>query len=227
MRFASPTHGRDCTIHAAAPLSCLFGSSEFPTPVGSLSFVLFSTLVLARSLMADDEAEPGMDPDMMAKLMGAMGGGAGGGGGGMDMAALQAMLGGMGGMNGMDMGGMGGDPETSAKRKAQMNQQDAAAKNAGELDEKTYKWEQTSKYGESEIIVRFPLATPATKKDVKVVFKARELKVSVSGEELLSGRLAGTITIDDSTWCLVEKGSELQLLLALAEDVKWGTLLDV
>lgn len=177
--------------------------------------------------MADDEAEPGMDPDMMAKLMGAMGGGAGGGGGGMDMAALQAMLGGMGGMNGMDMGGMGGDPETSAKRKAQMNQQDAAAKNAGELDEKTYKWEQTSKYGESEIIVRFPLATPATKKDVKVVFKARELKVSVSGEELLSGRLAGTITIDDSTWCLVEKGSELQLLLALAEDVKWGTLLDV
>jgi hypothetical protein len=141
------------------------------------------------------------------------------------MAALQAMLGGMGGMNGMDMGGMGGDPETSAKRKAQMNQQDAAAKNAGELDEKTYKWEQTSKYGESEIIVRFPLATPATKKDVKVVFKARELKVSVSGEELLSGRLAGTITIDDCTWCLVEKGSELQLLLALAEDVKWGTLL--
>ena len=31
-----------------------------------------------------------------------------------------------------------------------------------------YKWEQTSKYGESEVIVRFPLAAPATKRDVKV-----------------------------------------------------------
>ena len=34
-----------------------------------------------------------------------------------------------------------------------------------------------------------------------------------------------TITIDDSTWCLVEKGSELQVMLALAQDVKWPTLL--
>jgi len=116
------------------------------------------------------------------------------------------------------------------QRQAQANQAAAAAKNAGEADGtsadgKAFKWEQTSKYGESEIIVRFELAAPATKKDVKVVFKAREIKVVVAGEELMNGKTFGTITIDDSTWCLVEKGAELQLLLALAEDSKWETLL--
>ena len=176
-------------------------------------------------------AEEGMDPAMMQKLMAAMGkgggeGGEGGEGGGMDMASLQAMLGGMGGGG---MGG-GGGPEADMQRKAQANQAAAAAKNAGEADGtsadgKTFKWEQTSKYGESEIIVRFELAAPATKKDVKVVFKAREIKVVVAGEELMNGKTFGTITIDDSTWCLVEKGSELQLLLALAEDSKWEALL--
>merc|ERR1719247_3754323 len=107
----------------------------------------------------------------MEKLMAAMGKGGGEGGeGGMDMAALQQMLGGMGGMGG------GGGPEADMQRQAQANQQAAAAKNAGEAEGDGYKWEQTSKYGESEIIVRFVLAAPATKKDVKVVFKARELK---------------------------------------------------
>ena len=181
--------------------------------------------------MEDDGAGAGADPAMMEKLMAAMGnqGGEGGGeGGGMDMAALQAMLGGMGGGG---MGGMGGGgPEADMRRQAQANQQAAADKNAGETEEvgadgKKLLWEQTSKYGESEIIVRFQLATPATKKDVKVTFKAKELKVIVAGEELINGKTFGTITVDDSTWCLVEKGSELQLLLALAEDVKWSTLL--
>lgn len=173
--------------------------------------------------MANDAAA-GADPAMMEKLMAAMGkGGDGdGAGGGMDMAALQAMLGGMGG--GM---GMGGGPEADMKRQAQENQQAAADKNAGEVEEEgqTWKWEQTSKYGESEIIVRFPLESPATKKDVKVLFKAKEIKVTVAGVELMNGKTFGTITIDDSTWCLVEKGTELQLLLALAEDTKWNSLL--
>ena len=97
-------------------------------------------------------------------------------------------------------------------------------KNAGEQAGDGFHWEQPSKYGDSEIIVRFELATPATKKDVKVVFKAKELKVTVAGAELMSSKLFGTITIDESTWTLVEKGSELQVLLALAEDTKWKTL---
>merc|ERR1719424_651900 len=115
------------------------------------------------------------------------------------MAALQAMLGGM--------GGGGGGPEQQQQQAAQRNQADAAAKNAGEQeggdDGNKYKWEQSSKYGESEVIVRFALATPATKKDVKVVFKAAALQVSVAGDELINGKLFGGIQIDDCTWCLV------------------------
>uniref|UniRef100_A0A7S3AR43 CS domain-containing protein n=1 Tax=Haptolina ericina TaxID=156174 RepID=A0A7S3AR43_9EUKA len=172
------------------------------------------------------------DPEMMKKLMASLGGG-GEGGGGMDMASLQAMLGGMGGageMGGM-MGGMGGGmpggPPAAVQQQAQANQAAAAEKNAGEQDAEDgkYKWEQTSKYGESEVIVRFPLAAPATKRDVKVVFKAKELKVVVKGEELLNGKTFASTHPDDSTWCLVENGSELQVLLALAEDSKWNTLL--
>ncbi len=73
--------------------------------------------------------------------------------------------------------------------------------------------------------MRFALAAPATKKDVKVVFKATALQVTVAGEELINGSLAGTLALDECTWCLVEKGSELQVMLALAQDVKWPTLL--
>ena len=179
--------------------------------------------------MGDDAADPDLtaDPAMMEKLMAAMGkgggeGGEGGEGGGMDMAALQAMLGGMGGGG---MGGMGGGPEADAQATARQNQQAAASKNDGEKDGENHKWEQTSKYGESEIIVRFPLATPATKKDVKVVFKAKQLVVTVAGEELMNGKTFAAISTDDSTWCLAEKGAELQLLLALAEDTKWDSLI--
>merc|ERR1712166_966499 len=103
------------------------------------------------------------------------------------------------------------------------------AKNVGEAeggaDGKTWKWEQTSKYGESEIIVRFALETPVTKKDVKVVFKATTLQVTVAGEEVLNGKLFGRVQTDDCTWCLVEKGAELQVLLALASDTKWQALM--
>jgi hypothetical protein len=109
--------------------------------------------------VADDGAEPKgePDPEMMAKLMAAMGqGGAGGeGGGGMDMASLQAMLGGMGGGGMGGMGGMGGGmpggPPMDLQQKARANQEADAAKNDGEKDAEGYKWEQTSKYGESEV----------------------------------------------------------------------------
>merc|ERR1719163_2195995 len=123
------------------------------------------------------------------------------------MAALQAMLGGMGGMGGMG-GGQDGAPPMSMQQEAQRNQQEAADKNSGEKEGENWKWEQTSKYGESEVIVRFALAAPATKKDVKVVFKAKELKVTVAGKELFNSKLFGSTQTDDSTWCLVEKGAE-------------------
>ena len=48
-----------------------------------------------------------------------------------------------------------------------------------------------------------------------MVFKAKELKVVVKGEELLNGKTFASTHPDDSTWCLVENGSELQVTLAL------------
>jgi hypothetical protein len=189
--------------------------------------------------MAEDNGSSGeggaMDPAMMEKMMAAMGGGGGmggggeggdggeGGEGGMDMAKLQAMLAGMQGGGGGGMGGMGGGNQD--QQTAQRNQAEHASKNDGEKEAEGYSWEQTSKYGESEILIRFTLEAAATKKDVKVAFGANSLKVTVAGKELLNGKTFGRTYPDDSTWCLVEKGSELQVLVAPAEDTKWSSLL--
>ena len=48
--------------------------------------------------------------------------------------------------------------------------------------------------------MRFALETAATKKDVKVVFKAKELKVTVAGKELFNSKLNGPTYPDDSTY---------------------------
>lgn len=164
-----------------------------------------------------------MDPAMMQKFMASMGQGKDGEGGGMDMNAMMSMMGGMGGMGGPS--GAEGDMQ----RKSQANQQDHAANNAGEAeggDEgKKFKWEQTSAGGESTILVRFPLTATATKRDVKVVFKAKELKVTVHGDELMAGKTYGVVSVDDSTWCIGEEGRELQVLLAPAQDTKWQAVL--
>ena len=42
---------------------------------------------------------------------------------------------------------------------------------------------------------------------------------------MLNGKLFGRVQTDDCTWCLVEKGAELQVLLALASDTKWSSLM--
>ena len=153
----------------------------------------------------------GADPAMMEKLMAALGqqGGEGGEGGGMDIASMMAGMGGMGGM-GMG-GGPEQQQQQAAQRNQADAAAKNAGEEEGGADGKKYKcvaehpfepvlaphttaphhrrpttsllrrYEQTSKYGESEIIVRFTLETPATKKDVKVVFKATTLSVTVNG----------------------------------------------
>ena len=73
--------------------------------------------------------------------------------------------------------------------------------------------------------MRFTLTAKATKRDVKVVFKAKELKVTVHGEELMNGKTYGVVSVDDSTWCICEEGMELQILLAPAQDTKWQAVL--
>ena len=47
----------------------------------------------------------------------------------------------------------------------------------------------------------------------------------MAGEDLVNGKLYDRVLTDDCTWCLVEKGSELQVLLAPAADTKWRDLM--
>jgi len=172
----------------------------------------------------------GMDMEKMMSMMGGMGGGAGGEGGeggGMDMAALQQMMAGMGGGGGGGMGGMGGmgggDPR---QQEAQMAQQERAAKNAGEVNEDGYTWEQTSGGGDSEITISFKMEKAVTKKDIKVTFTSSTVKVVVAGVELLAGKTFATHHVDDATWCIADKGMELQVLLCPAMDDKWHRVMD-
>ena len=170
-----------------------------------------------------------MDMAELQKMMSGMGGGAGaphggdaGAGGappGMDMEALMAQLGGMGGggMGGMEgmMGGMGGGGMMGGGPPPDMGEVDG-----GSGDTK-WKWEMK----DEEIIVRIDLAKPATKKDLKVTFGAKTLKVEVHGETIIDGALAGTVHGDESTWCLVDKGAELQILLSANTSDRWPSLL--
>ena len=45
------------------------------------------------------------------------------------------------------------------------------------------------------------------------------------GDVLLDGKLGGPVHGDECSWCLVEGGTELQLLLAATSLVKWPALL--
>ena len=85
-----------------------------------------------------------------------------------------------------------------------------------------WKWEMK----DEEIIVRIELAKPAKKADLQVTFGAKTLKVVVHGETIIDGTLAGTVHGDESTWCLVEKGVELQILLSAATANRWASLLE-
>ena len=128
----------------------------------------------------------------------------------MDMAELQKMMSGMGGGGGGMGGMMGGGPPP-----------DMGEVDGGSGDTK-WKWEMK----DEEIIVRIDLAKPATKKDLKVTFGAKTLKVEVHGQTIIDGTLAGTVHGDESTWCLVDKGAELQILLSANTSDRWPSLLE-
>ena len=140
-----------------------------------------------------------------------------GGDGNFDMAKLQEMMaqmgggaGGAGGMPGM-MGGGGGMPDLNA----------GVEKDGG--DGKTsWKWEQS----DDEITVRIELSKPAKKADLKVSFAPGSISVTVFGDTVFDkAALAGRVYSDECSWCIAEKGTELQLLLAPVGDAKWSSLL--
>ena len=122
---------------------------------------------------------------------------------------LSSLMGGMGGMGGME-GMMGGGP------KQPMDEVDG-----GQGDTK-WKWEMN----DDEILVRIALSKPTTKKDLKVTFAHKTLKVEVHGETIIDGKLEGAVHADECTWCIAEKGAELQLMLVATSGNRWVSLMD-
>ena len=97
----------------------------------------------------------------------------------------------------------------------------------GGADGRTWRWEQTSDGDESEVLVRFTLPRPATKKEVKVIFGVQRLSVTVAGDTLFDSQLYGKCRTDECTWSLVKQTAseansseivhELQVLLSVAD----------
>mmetsp|Transcript_45988 Transcript_45988/g.92753 ORF Transcript_45988/g.92753 Transcript_45988/m.92753 type:complete len:124 (+) Transcript_45988:1-372(+) len=122
----------------------------------------------------------------------------------------------MGGMGG-GMGGLGGG---KGGGKGEKDESEKAVEGG------KYHWQQKGE----EIQVRFPAdprEPPLTKKDVAVAFKRATLKVTVRGEALIDGALAGTVEVDECTWCLAPGGTELQVMLTKQREGEWPALLDV
>uniref|UniRef100_A0A6U6M792 CS domain-containing protein n=1 Tax=Zooxanthella nutricula TaxID=1333877 RepID=A0A6U6M792_9DINO len=90
------------------------------------------------------------------------------------------------------------------------------------VDGGKYHWQQKGE----EVQIRFPADPPLVKKDVAVKFKRASLQVMVRGEAVIDGTLAGTVEVDECTWCLAPKGSELQIMLTKQRDEEWPALLD-
>lgn len=132
--------------------------------------------------------------------------------GGMDLSSLMGDKGAGKGGKGGKGGAMGG-----GGKGAPMQEKEEVV----EKDEKGYSWSQDG----DEVQITCKLQKNATKKDVKVGFKTKTLDVTVHGDSILSGPLAGDVEVDECTWCLVGGGSELQVMLTKsnAKD-KWKTI---
>ncbi|KAL3789616.1 hypothetical protein HJC23_003165 [Cyclotella cryptica] len=86
--------------------------------------------------------------------------------------------------------------------------------------EEGYTWSQN----DDEVEMRFPIAASAKVKDVKVDFRMKSIKVTVSGQVLLDATLGGDVDPEDSTFT-IENGSggtrELCVTLGKKESYTW------
>lgn len=94
----------------------------------------------------------------------------------------------------------------------------------GTHGEHGYRWEpRIDESGETEVIIKFSLSPPATKRDVKVTFTPDSLVVVCHGVERFNNQLGGKIYPDDCTWFLQDNGTELEVsLLSLVSE--WADL---
>merc|ERR1719188_2185473 len=110
------------------------------------------------------------------------------------------------------MGGMGGGKGGKGEDDSEKQGEDGK-----------WHWQQKGE----EIQVRFPADPPLVKKDVVVKFKRSHLQVLIRGEAVIDRALAGTVEVDECTWCLAPQGVELQVMLTKQKDGAWPCLLDV
>ncbi|GMH59294.1 hypothetical protein TrRE_jg267 [Triparma retinervis] len=72
-----------------------------------------------------------------------------------------------------------------------------------------------------EVEIRWQVGPDLKGRDVKVKFRARELRVEAGGEVKASGELGGAVVIDECTWCI--EGEELVVTLGKREGGNmWG-----
>merc|ERR1712137_302128 len=130
---------------------------------------------------------------------------------------MMSMLGGLG-AKGSDLGLGASQASASGISSAHRSKKDDVEQVGGDG---LYYWQQKGE----ELQIRCPMEVKTTKKDVSVQFRRSSLKVTVRGNDLLHGNLAGTVDVDDCTWCLAPSGLELQIMLTKQNDSPWAQLL--
>ena len=78
---------------------------------------------------------------------------------------------------------------------------------------------------DDEIIVRIELSKPATKKDLKVTFGAKSLKVEVFGETIIDGKLAGNFTATSQRGASSRRAPSCRFSSAATSN-RWPSLLE-
>ena len=79
---------------------------------------------------------------------------------------------------------------------------------------------------DDELNVHFGLKSPAKRKELAIVMRRTRLSVVHNDRALIEGALYDAIVPDESTWVLANGGTEIQLMLTLADPSKrWPQLL--
>mmetsp|Transcript_25175 Transcript_25175/g.54769 ORF Transcript_25175/g.54769 Transcript_25175/m.54769 type:complete len:263 (-) Transcript_25175:40-828(-) len=123
-------------------------------------------------------------------------------------------------------------PETEAALAKGID--DSAGKEQRAMDAAEGPWTFTETPNKQEISVSIPVPPDTQKGDVKVVFGATTLKVSVKGHErqpfVIDGTLAGAVDLDSCSWVLEGNGEKRKLTLDMDKTMgglMWNRLLGV
>lgn len=115
------------------------------------------------------------------------------------------------------LGGMGGPGPSGPPPGARGPPEETVPENAV-VEADGYKWTQDNE----EVEVTVTVSTEAKKNEVRVIFKAQQLRVELAGEVLCEGKLASRCEPDESTWTL-SKG-RIVCSLAKKDPRPWQSL---